>query len=201
MNTPPSIYIGNEEITLNFKDAYEDDVIQGIQRFIDAVPELDVGQSFFWGMWPVKLVSQNNRVTLLAYDFVRQEYTKYIDQAIALWREQSNVCASQDLSWFSVKLDEQIFFTPNAFRSPMLSTTEGVRDKPDTESSSGWFVYTAADRENNLAFQSASLGEVLQQYNLNILRFLGLPIGWMFNIEMNGTSHVWKDDLSATSLN
>ena len=189
----PVALLGHKEVTLSFKGNYSADVFGGVQKFIDAVPELKVGQSFFWGMWPVKLDYHQGEIALLEYDFSKQKYVENIDHAARLWQEQSNVCTSQGLSWFSAQLDDHVFFTPNAFNTPMLSTTEGVRDEPDTKDSSGWFIYTAADREGNFPFQSASLGTLLQQYNLNILRFMGLPTGWMFNIEMNGASHVWNE--------
>ena len=192
MNYSP-IYIEGEEVALNFNGTYEKDIVFEIQRFMDAIPTLRVGESFYFGMWLVKLTREKKGVKLQEYDFEKAEYIDTLDRSLTLWREQSTVCYSQNLPWFSPKLDDHVFFTPNALDLPMSSITEGIRDVTDVEHSSGWFIYTDADRNDELLFQHAPLDELLQQYNLNILRFLGLPVGWMFNIEMNGISHIWQE--------
>ncbi|GHA44319.1 hypothetical protein GCM10008927_06380 [Amylibacter ulvae] len=188
-----SIAIKSNTATFKYSGAYSDEVLFGVQKFVNEVLDLNVGEVFYFGMWPVKLCEIGSNLRLYEYDFDAKSYVDNLDKSLKLWQEQSAVNNSQKIDWHSIELEHQVFFTPNAFNLVAVSTIEGIRDIPKGEHDCGWFVYTAMDQEQGNPFLNASLGELLKQYNLNVLRFLGLPSGWMFNIEISGNSHVWKE--------
>ena len=172
------------------------DVIVSIQRFIDHVPNLKPEEPFYFGFWRVVVRLYGQRYRLWEWDFETDDFNPVVAKSLVLWHEQSRVCLSQKLPWTSVGLKEDLLATPSVFREPMRSTTEGVRDKGNLPDSSGWLLYTAQDRERNLSFERVPLYQALIVFNVNILRFLGLPDGWTFNVEVNGASHVWKEGLA-----
>lgn len=172
------------------------DVMVDMQRFINHVPNLKPEEPFYFGFWRVVVRLYGERYRLWEWDFETDDFNPMVAKSLVLWHEQSGVCLSQNLSWTSVGLDEDLLATPSVFRAPMGSTTEGVRDKGNLPDSSGWLLYTAHDRESNLNFERVPLHQALRIFNVNILRFLGLPDGWMFNVEVNGASHIWKEEES-----
>ena len=188
-----SIDSGREFVFLPKDSHCSANVISHLQQFLDEAPNLKVNESFYFGMWPVKLLEIDGKLTLCEFDFTIENYSNIMELSIRLWEEQIAVCDSQKLSWCSLRIDQLVFYTTNALKLPMQSVTEGIRDEPETPSSTGWFIYTAVDRENDEGFIGQTVGELLKQYNLSILRFLGLPPNWMFNIELSGRSHIWKD--------
>jgi hypothetical protein len=195
---------GKYSLLVNCSDDYEfffqEFVISGLQDFINAIPELNPREPFYFGLWRVCIFKHDDHWSLFEWSFAEERFLPTLGKSLWLWYEQSSLAASQDISWYSTKLDQFIYVTPTVFENPANSTLEGARDVPTAPESSGWFIYTDADRKANLSFERISLADALQIYDMNILRFLGLPVGWMFNIETNGASHVWEEPMTEEHL-
>jgi len=180
-----------------FERWFGPDVASDLQKFIDFIPNLRVGESFYFGFWGMRIEKIRDEFKLQEWRFERNGFVCEIGRSLCLWREQKKVLTSQGLPWTSVAMDDVLFVTPNALNPNMTSAVEGVRDvKDSTDKDSGWFLYTQNDRDLGLQFEAVPLSEVLKLFNLNILRFLALPYGWSFNIEIDGKSHVWEEGLS-----
>lgn len=196
MEVELSISSTKERIVVRCDHGYRASVFQDLQQFLDAVPGLKFGETFYFGFWPLKLLMREGVTHLAELDFAAGEYVPYLDKSVRLWNEQSVVNSSQGVHWQSTTLDQLVHFTPSVFKHPIVSTVEGAHFPPENPESTGWLLYTSRDREQELGFETAPVCEILAQFNLSILRFLGLPTGWMFNIDMGGNSYVWKEDLS-----
>lgn len=164
-----------------------------VQRFVDAVPQLKVGETFYLGMWLVKLMRTESGLEIHEYDYSSDQFFPELDYSMRLWQEQVQIINSQALTWFSIASEKRIFFSPSVLEASTNSVIEGVRDDPESTGDSGWVIYTAKDRAKDLPFEAAPFSVFLSKYDLNILRFLGLPPGWMFNVDPAGDSHVWQE--------
>lgn len=168
-------------------------VMNDVMRFANHIPELKPDEPFYFGFWRVVIKEFNGVLLLWEWDFDLEEFQPELGKSLRLWYEQAIVCGSQNLSWHSVRNDQLVYFTPSVWDFPIASTTEGFRTSKRREVDSGWTIYTEADRKVDAPFSYVPLVEVLRIYNINILRFLGLPPRWMFNIETNGRSHIWEE--------
>ena len=157
-------------------------------------------EPFYFGFWRVVIRRHENSYRLYEWDFERDEFIYKLGKSLCLWYEQKNVCASQDLPWTSVGIEHLVYATPSVFEWPIESTIEGLRNMENAPGSSGWFLYTEKDREENRPFQFLPLYEVLRKFNVNVSRFLALPDQWMFNIETNGECHIWEEDMSEDTV-
>ncbi len=166
--------------------------LKDIQRFLDLSKDLSIGNDFYIGMWVARISETENGLQLMEYDFENERYSEVLSKSIVLWQEQADVCNSQSVKWRAIGVNDVVFTTPNAFERPVKSIVEGTRDKPNG-SSSGWFVYSAEDTEADRKFNGVPMVTLLKNFNLDILRFLGLPISWTFNLDSHGESYIFKD--------
>ncbi|MEP3296563.1 MAG: hypothetical protein ABJO27_08805 [Pseudoruegeria sp.] len=138
---------------------------------------------------------------LCEWNFESEQFDSQLGRSICLWHTQRGVVSSQGLPWSSVGINDWLHYTPSVFSYQQESTIEGVRDTANVQNGSGWLLYSASGRQNNLPFESMQLHDALKIFNVNILRFLCLPDGWTFNLEVSGESHVWEEALTEAPLN
>lgn len=186
-----------EKISLEVSEAHKGFavgfVFLDLQSFINHIPDLKVDEPFYFGMWRVMLVRSDTGLRLVEWDYGNAKFLPIVGKSICLWHEQARVCHSRGLAWNSVPQNADILFTEGSFTAAPRVVTECVRYMPDGDFS-GWMIYTDADRSNDVPFKSAELCDFLDKFDLRILRFLGLPVGWLFNIDQNGLAHIWSED-------
>lgn len=173
----------------------DNNILADIQAFVDHIPSLSKEEAFYFGFWRMTIEKLNGKNRLCEWNFEDERFCERLNRSVCLWHAQVNVLSSQDLPFTSVGINDWLHFSPSVFSSRQESTVEGVRDKKNVQNGSGWILYTASDRQNNLPFESMQLHEALKIFNVNILRFLGLPDGWAFNLEVGGESHIWEEAL------
>lgn len=179
-----------------FEAYFDDGVLSDIQAFIDHIPALNSEEVFYFGFWRMKIRRTDGGYRLCEWNFQQNEFEDELGRSVLLWYTQRDVLQSQKLAWSSVGISDIMHCTPSVFSYPQDSVIEGVRDSENVRNSSGWILYTASDRHNNLSFESIPLHDALKDFNVNVLRFLCLPDGWTFNIEVGGESHIWKQTLA-----
>lgn len=188
-------------IAQGFEVFFDENILEDIQAFIDHIPKLNAEEAFYFGLWRMTIRQVNGVYRLCEWSFENDQFDSQLGRSICLWHAQRGVLSSQGLPWTSVGINEWLHFTPNVFSSQQESTVEGVRDSANVQNGSGWLLYTASDRQKNLAFESMQLYDALKVFNVNILRFLCLPDGWTFNLEVGGESHIWEEALAEVPPN
>lgn len=194
------IKFADNELHLHFSSEssrfVDNDLLSDVQSFVEHIPFLNVDEPFYFGFWRVCVRRLGGVMRLCEWDFNSQRFIDHLDRSVILWNEQRVVVRSQGLPWTSVRLDDVLYCTPSVFCYPQKSIIEGVKDSLSIKNGSGWMLYTSKDRDQNLPFKNVMLHEALRDFNVNVLRFLCLPDGWTFNIQLNGESHVWEERLS-----
>ena len=179
-----------------FEFFFDEGIHGNIQQFVDHVPDLNPNEPFYFGFWRMVIRKIEGVYYLCEWDYEGEEFTQFLERSLCLWHAQRGVFFPQELPWTSVGAGDYLHFTPSVFLHEQESTIEGVRDKNNVLNGSGWILYTDSDRNENLDFDSMPLHEALKIFNTNVLRFLCLPDGWTFNINVSGESHIWEEGLA-----
>ena len=163
------------------------------RRFMSAAPNLQSGESFYFGFWPVKIFETASSLEPREFDFSLKDFVQGLDRSSLLWQEQLRVLRTESLDWHSIEIEQSIFVTESVRNRRANDVVEGVRDMSPPLGASGWFIYTQLDRDAQKPFISVSLADLLKAFDLSLLRFLGLPPGWMFNVNAVGESSIWQE--------
>lgn len=163
------------------------------RRFMSAAPNLQSGESFYFGFWPVKIFETASSLEPHEFDFSLKDFVQGLNRSSLLWQEQLRVHRAKSLDWHSIEIEQSIFVTESVLNRRASDVVEGVRDMSPSLGASGWFIYTQLDRNAQKSFVKVTLADLLKAFDLSLLRFLGLPPGWMFNVNASGESSIWQE--------
>lgn len=106
--------------------------------------------------------------------------------------QQKAVCDNLKIDWLPVGINAMI-----AFNESLLSDTlpiNGLR-LPKIDNIEGWYLWSGGDipQEDEIFFKPLHVGHLLKQRPI-VLKYLGLPEGWRFQIDDNGYEDIWLDE-------
>ena len=64
---------------------------------------------------------------------------------------------------------------------------------PKTEKTSGWYIWAGEYESTDDFFKPTHVKHLIERSPI-VLKYLGLPPGWRFQIDDKGYEDVWKDD-------
>ena len=105
---------------------------------------------------------------------------------------QKAICKKIKVDWTPVDINSMI-----AFNDSLLSNTlpiNGLRH-PKKENIDGWYLWSGDDilHEASNFFKPLHVGHLLELRPI-VLKYLGLPAGWRFQIDDNGYEDIWFDE-------
>ncbi len=101
---------------------------------------------------------------------------------------QKEVCATYNSQWKPINKKLRVGFSANLDKDPI----NGLRH-PNEKGTTGWFIWTGDYSERDDFFQPIC-AEHLLQLRPDIIKYLGLDIGYRFLIDKNGYEDIWYDD-------
>jgi hypothetical protein len=107
-------------------------------------------------------------------------------------QQQKALCDRLKIDWTPVEANSMI-----AFNESLLSETlpiNGLRH-PRTANIDGWYLWSGGDipQEDDHFFQLLHVEHLLESRPI-VLKYLGLPEGWRFQIDDNGYEDIWFDE-------
>ncbi|KAA3438233.1 immunity protein Imm33 domain-containing protein [Rufibacter hautae] len=111
---------------------------------------------------------------------------------IQIEAEQKEICKKLDLTWTPV--DERLMIAINKSIFSNVQPINGLRH-PKQESISGWYLWSGGEipQDDNNFFQPIHPIHLIERREI-ILKYLGLPVGWRFQIDDRGYEDVWFDE-------
>ncbi|MEM8980160.1 MAG: hypothetical protein AAGD04_11795 [Pseudomonadota bacterium] len=185
------------EAPLSLSRELDQSVLRDLQSFVDFIPALKVEEPFYFGFWRVVIREIEDQMILSEWDIQSELFRPWLEKSLILWREQVRLLNAFNLSWVGVSPSDTLLVTEGILKSGVSGIFEGVRDKDNVDSSSGWILYTQQDRDLEKPFEQIELYDLLSFFDVNLLRFLCLPDCWSFHVAGSGESHVWPEGLSS----
>lgn len=107
-------------------------------------------------------------------------------------KEQKDVCRRLNLSWNPVDLKLMIAFNDSLFS--IVQPINGLRH-PKENKIDGWYLWSGDEivQNNNDFFKPIHVEHLIEKQPL-VLKYLGLPYGYRFQIDHNGYEDVWFDN-------
>jgi hypothetical protein len=101
---------------------------------------------------------------------------------------QKEICATHNSEWKPINKILRIGVSANLDKDPI----NGLRH-PKEKGTTGWFIWTGDYSENDDFFQPMC-AEYLLQIRPDILKYLGLEVGFRFLADKNGYEDIWYDE-------
>jgi len=106
--------------------------------------------------------------------------------------EQKAICDRLKVYWTPVDLNSLI-----AFNISLLSATNPINGlrHPKQERIDGWYLWSGEEINQNddNFFKPLHVGHLLEKRPI-VLKYLGLPAGWRFQIDDGGYEDIWFDN-------
>jgi len=122
-------------------------------------------------------------------DFKNMTDKQYIKLHKEIIHQQKEVCKKYGLEWFPSPPDFKIGISKN-LKSGIMPIN-GLRH-PVEKGTAGWYIW-AGDYLNSKDFFVPMHIDHLDEYFPMVLKYLGLPPGWRFQIDDKGYEDVWED--------
>ena len=105
--------------------------------------------------------------------------------------QQKEICKRLTVSWHPIKLGSLVAFNPSLFSE--LQPINGLRH-PKEERIDSWYLWSGGeiDQTDPNYFKPIHVDH-LQEGKPMLLKYLGLPPGWRFQIDNNGYEDIWFD--------
>ena len=107
-------------------------------------------------------------------------------------QEQRALCEKLKIEWMPVDINSLI-----AFNSSLFSSTQPVNGlrHPKQEIIDGWYLWSgdAIPQDDIDFFKPLHVKHLLEDRPL-VLKYLGLPVGWRFQIDDQGYEDIWFDE-------
>lgn len=104
--------------------------------------------------------------------------------------DQMKICEKYNVEWLASPLDLKIGVSKNLTTGEM--PINGLRHPPEN-GTAGWYIWAGKDFTNDLDFwQPMHIQHLVEKYPF-ILKYLGLPAGYRFQIDDKGYEDVWED--------
>ena len=101
---------------------------------------------------------------------------------------QKEICAAHSSPWRPINKKLRVGVSANLDKDPI----NGLRH-PSEKGTTGWFIWTGDYSENEDFFQPMC-AEHLLQLRPDIIKYLGLDIGYRFLADKNGYEDIWYDE-------
>jgi hypothetical protein len=107
-------------------------------------------------------------------------------------QEQRTLCEKLKIDWTPVDRNSLIAINDSLFSSKQ--PVNGLRH-PKQENIDGWYLWSgdAIPQDDNEFFKPLHVEHLLEDRPL-VLKYLGLPPGWRFQIDNNGYEDIWFDE-------
>ena len=102
--------------------------------------------------------------------------------------KQKEICTTNNSTWIPINKKLNIGISANLDKDPI----NGLRH-PSEKGTTGWFIWTGEYSEANNFFQPICAEHLLQQ-RPDIIKYLGLDIGFRFLADRNGYEDIWFDE-------
>ncbi len=102
--------------------------------------------------------------------------------------DQRAICENNDLKWSPINPKLKIGLADNISNDPV----NGLRH-PSEKGTTGWYIWTGEYEERD-DFYKPVCAEHLLDYRPEIIKYLGLPVGYRFQIDKNGYEDIWYDE-------
>jgi hypothetical protein len=100
---------------------------------------------------------------------------------------QKEICATHNSRWKPINKKLRVGVSSNLDKDPI----NGLR-YPNDQRTTGWFIWTGEYSESESFFQPMC-AEHLLQIRPDIIKYLGLEVGFRFLIDKNGYQDIWFD--------
>lgn len=104
-------------------------------------------------------------------------------------KEQKAICTKYNVPFFEAPAHLKVGIARNVKEG--LQPINGLRLLPEGDTS-GWYIWAGEELSDDLDFFVPLHIEHLSDWNLDIIKYLGLPPGWRFLIAPN-YEDVWND--------
>jgi hypothetical protein len=105
--------------------------------------------------------------------------------------QQKSMCDKLKIDWTPVDINSLVAFNESLLTS--ISPINGLRH-PKQGAIDGWYLWSGGEipQTEDYFFKSIHVGHLIDQRTI-VLKFLGLPPGWRFQIDDTGYEDVWFD--------
>jgi hypothetical protein len=117
-------------------------------------------------------------------------YQQYIEMHQKVIAEQQELCKKYKVEWHPSSPDLKIGISKNISDGTM--PVNGLRHSPEGDTS-GWYVWAGDYSDSPDLFQPLHIDHLNEHFPL-VLKYLGLPPGWRFQIDNKGHEDVWFDE-------
>jgi len=106
-------------------------------------------------------------------------------------KQQKLICNKLQVDWSPVDINTLIAFNDSLFS--VTNPINGLRH-PKQEIIDGWYLWSGVeiDQTDNNFFRPIHVGHLIEKRPL-VLKYLGLPPGWRFQIDDKGYEDIWFD--------
>ena len=106
-------------------------------------------------------------------------------------QQQKAICDKLKVDWTPVDMYAMIAFNDSLFSDTL--PINGLRH-PKTNTIDGWYLWSGGEiiQDNNNFFKPIHVGHLIERRQI-VLKYLGLPTGWRFQIDDKGYEDVWFD--------
>ncbi len=140
-----------------------------------------------YGLWLLKLVLKNDILHLYELDPSFKEWIEGAENAVYYYEQQSQLCKSENTE-LNIPL-----FTQN------IAISKGVFDGLDVQGirylepshMSGWYL-TTKEYDNDIKKMSVVSLQELVINRKDLLQFLGLPVGYVFETLPGNKCNIWQ---------
>lgn len=103
--------------------------------------------------------------------------------------QQMKICEKYNTEWFGSPLDLKIGVSKNLTSGTL--PINGLRHPPEN-GTAGWYIWAGDYSEAGDFFQPLHIQHLIEMYP-DLLKYLGLPPGYRFQIDNKGYEDVWED--------
>jgi len=111
-------------------------------------------------------------------------------EAYEIVNQQMKICEKYKTEWSAAALDQMIGVSKN-FTSGVMPIN-GLRHSPE-KGTAGWYIWAGEYSEADDFFEPLHIQHLIEKYP-DILKYLGLPPGYRFQIDNKGYEDVWYDE-------
>lgn len=99
------------------------------------------------------------------------------------------ICQKYGIARYAAPLDQIVGVSKN-FKDGTMPIN-GLRHPPEN-GTAGWYIWAGEWSDDGDFFQPLHIQHLIQDYP-SILKYLGLPPGFRFQIDNNGYEDIWED--------
>jgi hypothetical protein len=106
--------------------------------------------------------------------------------------QQKAICDKLKIDWTPVDINAMIAFNDSLFSDTL--PINGLRHRK-TDTIDGWYLWSGDEiRQNdNNFFKPIHVRHLIERRQI-VLKYLGLPAGWRFQIDDEGYEDIWFDE-------